>query len=459
MKKMLLVILLFFSCVTIQAITTMNDITQNMQDHNVQFVSFVFTDLLGNLKELIVPADHVPNALKHGLNFDGSSIPGCTAITQSDMLLKPDFDTFTILPWTENELITARIVCDLYLSEDEPYKGDPRYLLKMMLKQAKEMGYEFFTGPELEFFLFKNENGNMIPCDNNKYFDVEPDIGVHLNKRELLHALRAQGVNAEKLHHEVAPGQFEFSLKYGKAIDIADQIVIGKQTVKSFAREWGLHATFMPKPIYGENGSGMHIHFSLYDITNNRNAFYDAHDSMYLSKTAKQFIAGVLKYVKEFTAILNSTINSYKRLVPGYEAPIYMCWGMKNRSAMIRIPRINADQVGGARAELRSADALCNPYLAFAIILMAGLEGIKQNLDVVPPVEDNLYKLSIEEINARGIALLPSSLNESLTLLEQSTFVQTVLGERLLAEFLKAKKKELLAFNTTVTGWEKNQYY
>ncbi len=457
MKKMLLTITLLVSYTITQAITE-TDIMRRMRDDEIEFVSFVFSDLLGNLKELIVPAEHVPNALEHGLNFDGSSVPGCTAITESDMLLKPDLNTFTVIPWTQDELTTARIVCDLYLSENEPYTGDPRYLLKTILKQAKDMGYEFFTGPELEFFLFTNDNGSITPCDNNKYFDVETDIGVHLNKRELLHALRAQGVDAEKLHHEVAPGQHEFSLKYGKAIDIADQIVIGKQTVKSFARQWGLYATFMPKPIYGENGSGMHIHFSLYDIANNRNAFYDANDSMYLSKTAKQYIAGVLKYVKEFTAILDSTINSYKRLVPGYEAPIYMCWGMKNRSAMIRIPRINADQVGAARAELRSPDALCNPYLSFAIILMAGLEGIKQNLDTVPPVEDNLYKLSIEEIMARGITLLPSSLNESVALLEQSTFVQTTLGKRMFSEFLKAKKKELLAFNTAVTDWEIKQY-
>lgn len=431
-------------------------ILDTMQQEGIEFVSFVFSDLLGNQKELIIPAKFVPGALENGLCVDGSSIPGCTAITESDMLLVPDINTFTAVPWTEGEFRTARIICDLYLSENEAYKGDPRYLLKEVTKLAENMGYKFYVGPELEFFLFNKHDGS--PCDNSGYFDVETNIDAHFNKRELLHALHKQGVYAEKLHQEVAPGQHEISIRYGEAVNIADQIVIAKNSIKTLANEWGLDATFMPKPIYGENGSGMHVHFSLYDTKNDCNAFYNANDSMMLSETAHKFIAGVLTYAKDFTAIFNPTINSYKRLVPGYEAPIYVCWGSKNRSTQIRIPRVNANQGYAVRAELRSADAMSNPYLIFSIMLMAGLEGIKQNLTIVPAIEENLYGLSIEEIHARNIKTLPTSLEESLKLLEQSAFAQSILGMELLGEFIKVKKKEVREFNRIVTRWEIEQY-
>ncbi len=433
------------------------DLLARMNNGQVQFVDFVFSDISGNLKEVTRPVSYAEDTLRDGINFDGSSIPGCMAITESDMLLKPDINTYSELPWTTQRVRTARVICDIYREENEPYEGDPRVVLQKTIQEAHDMGYEFFVGPELEFFVFDKQEKK--PSDSKKYFDAETNIRNAEFQKTLLYALRAQNVKVEKLHHEVASGQLEVSIQYDDALAIADQVIIAKHTIRSLAQEVGLHATFMPKPIFGENGSAMHVHFSLYDTKNKCNAFYDKQDPVRLSTTAKHFIAGVLNRVRVMTALFNPTINSYKRLVPGYEAPIYICWGTKNRSALVRIPRINKDQAGAARAEIRSPDTMSNPYLVFAAILKAGLEGIKNKEEVMPIVEDNLYHLRSEDLHTRNILSLPTSLDEALNLLQESAFIIDLLGTNCLSEFLALKEKELYSYKTKITDWEFEKYY
>ncbi len=430
--------------------------------NEISFINYLFTDLNGCPKEVMYPAFVVDDLEENGFNFDGSSVPGMTRITESDMLAMPDMSTLSVVPWSHEHNPTARVICDIYQDEHTPYAGDPRYILKQAIEQASEMGFDFFVGPELEFYICKNDefkDANIEPCDTQAYFDDAKNKSMVSFKTKLFAALHAQNVMIEKIHHEVGPGQYEMSFKYNNALKIADQLIIAKQTIRALCQQCNLKATFMPKPFFGQNGSGMHIHFSLWNRNKNCNAFYDEEDSAKLSPTAKQFIAGVLAHITDLNALFNPTVNSYKRLVPGFEAPINICWGTKNRSALVRIPRVNDDQPNAVRAELRSGDPMANPYLAFAALLHAGLDGIKNQLSLAAPIEDNLYHLTHEERRAREIRSVPSSLENALILLQQSSFAKNVLGDCLLAEFVKNKQEEIAQYNTFITDWEIQTYF
>lgn len=432
---------------------------QQVKDEKIEFIDFLFTDMLGTLRSITIPASQFASALTNGLSFDGSSIPGCTTINESDMLLWADLKTFSIVNHMQGQQKTGRIMCDIYRATNIPYEADPRTLLKQVLAEAHELGYEFYVGPELEFFLFDAQRyEGLKPCDTAKYFQAEECSERDAQKKSLLHTLLAQGIGIEKLHHEVAPGQHEVSIRYGNALEIADQIMLCKHAIKSFARRCGQHASFMPKPIYGQNGSGMHVHFSLYDMQQKKNAFSDTQSADLLSETAHHFIAGVLQFSPELCALFNPSINSYKRLVPGHEAPIYRCWATKNRSSMIRIPQIDPTQTYAARAEIRSPDALANPYLVFAGLLKAGLEGIKSQLEAPQAAEMNVYRARSEELAARNIGTLPTSLEQALELFEQSDFMYQLLGQHAIHEYLKAKREELISFKKTITNWEIERY-
>ncbi len=458
MKRHILSLAILISSGLIADAPTYHDAIELEQVH---YIAYQFTDLNGVVKEVLYPASTVDDIVENGFNFDGSSIPGMTAITESDMLAKPDMNTFAVLPWSDYEQKTARVLCDVYSDEHTPYSGDPRHILKEALADARAMGYDFYVGPELEFFICNNnsfsENG-LTPCDTLNYFATSVHPAMTDFKTMLFNSLLAQDIVIEKIHHEVAHGQYEMSFKYGNALTIADSLIGAKQTIRSLCALNSLQATFMPKPFHGKNGSGMHIHFSLWDRENACNAFHDANHSAKLSKTAQHFLAGVLAHITELNALFNPTVNSYKRLVPGYEAPINLCWGTKNRSAMIRIPRINDNQPKAIRAELRSGDPMANPYLAFAALLRAGLDGIKKELPLADPIEDSLYKLSTEQREARGIKALPSSLQKAVALLDNSSFAKDVLGDCMLTEFVKNKTQEIAAYNTYVTDWELQAY-
>ena len=414
-------------------------IIQQIEDHKIQFVDFWFTDLLGQLREVIIPAHHVAHALTSGLSFDGSSIPGNSTVDKSDMLLQADTATFTIIPSVSEHTKSARIICDVYRSKNVPYEGDPRYRLKQAEKKAYDLGFEFLVGPELEFFLLNSDN---TPIDSDGYFSAELNLQKKENKKALMWILKAQGVNIEKLHHEVPQGQHEMSIRYAPAWHCADQVIIAKHTISTIAQNLGWNATFMPKPFLNENGSAMHIHFSLRNREDKTNAFYDKNDPTRLSPLAKHFIAGVLKHIQEISALLNPTENSYERLVPGYEAPVYVCWATKNRSALIRIPESDETDSCAVRAELRSPDATTNPYLAFTAILEAGLAGIENNEELPPAIEENLYTLTQAQIKERNIPFLPISLEQALNWFAESSFVHEKLGERIVSEFIKIKHTE-----------------
>lgn len=427
----------------------------------IRYIAYQFSDLNGAVKEVIYPASSVDDIAAHGFNFDGSSILGMTTITESDMLAKPDMSTLAVLPWSDYEQKTARVLCDVYVDEHTPYKGDPRHILKKAITHAQNMGFDFFVGPELEFFICETGNftdKSITPCDSVGYFAPAVHPAITDFKTMLFNNLLAQDIIIEKIHHEVAHGQYEMSFKYTDALTLADRLIGAKQTIQSLCALNNLKATFMPKPFQGQNGSGMHIHFSLWDKENACNAFYDASHPAKLSKTAQHFIAGVLAHITELNAVFNPTVNSYKRLVPGYEAPINLCWGTKNRSAMIRIPRVNDDQPKAVRAELRSGDPMANPYLAFAALLQAGLDGIKRELPLADPVEESLYNLSNEQRTARNIASLPSSLENAIMVLSSSSFAKEILGDYIHTEFIKNKKAEIAAYNTFVTDWELQAY-
>ncbi len=428
----------------------------------VRFVNLTFSDIHGNLKEVIQLIPYFEKSLKNGVTFDGSSMPGFASVNESDLLLKPDSSTTVSIPSyslnqhasTNQQVSTMRVMCDIYNDEYTPCESSPRYVLQKIMAQAEEMGYEFYVGPELEFFIFSQQKNKPTVCDQEGYFASGTSVRMQTAKKMLITMLQEQNINVEKLHHEVAPGQYEISIKYGNALSIADQILLAKHTIKTMAQTEGMQATFMPKPFFGINGSGMHLNFSLFDINNQCNAFYDADDPNHLSPIAQQFIAGVLNHVREITLLLNPTVNSYKRLVKGYEAPVNVCWGVKNRSALIRIPYVSDNQPNGVRAEIRSPDATTNPYLAFAALLLAGLTGIKNNEKLSKSIEKNLYRLDETALKAYNIQLLPGSLDEAIDLFEVSQFAQELLGEELFDKFIKLKRQEASAFKRAVTDWE-----
>jgi glutamine synthetase len=435
---------------------TKEDILRISQEQNVRFIRLQFTDLLGSVKNVEITVTQLEKALDNKMMFDGSSIEGYVRIEESDMYLYPDLNTWVIFPWfTEGKV--ARMICDIYLPNGSPFPGDPRGILKKALKEAEEMGFSAMNvGPEPEFFLFKtDEKGNPTTETNDQggYFDLAPmDLGENC-RREIVLTLEEMGFEIEASHHEVAPGQHEIDFKYADAIKAADQIQTFKLVVKTVARQHGLHATFMPKPLFGMNGSGMHCHQSLF--IGNENAFYDERDKIGLSNVARQYMAGVLRHARSFAAITNPTVNSYKRLVPGYEAPCYVAWSASNRSPMIRIP---ASRGLSTRVEVRNPDPAANPYLALAVMLAAGLDGIKNKMQLPPPTDRNIYVMSEEEREQQGIPSLPESLKIALNELLRNDVVCNALGDHALAHFFELKEIEWDIYRTQVHSWERDQY-
>lgn len=435
---------------------TKEDILHIAKEENVRFIRLQFTDLLGTIKNVEIPLSQLPKALDNKMMFDGSSIEGYVRIEESDMYLFPDLDTWVIFPWVTEDRV-ARLICDVYMPNGTPFEGDPRYILKRALKDAEAMGYtSMMVGPEPEFFLFKtDEKGNPTTelNDQGGYFDLAPtDLGENC-RREIVLTLEEMGFKIEASHHEVAPGQHEIDFQYADAIHAADQIQTFKLVVKTIARHHGLHATFMPKPLFGVNGSGMHCNQSLFK--GNENIFYDESDSLGLSKEARHYMAGIIKHARSFAAITNPIVNSYKRLVPGYEAPCYVAWSSSNRSPMIRIP---ASRGLSTRVEVRNPDPAANPYLALAVMLAAGLDGIKKELPLVDPVDRNIYVMSEEERVEEGIPSLPSDLKEALNELLRNEVITEALGDHALTHFFELKEIEWDIFRTQVHAWERDQY-
>jgi glutamine synthetase len=429
------------------------------QEQNVKFINLQFCDILGVVKSVTIPTTQFEDAILHGKWFDGSSIEGYLRIAESDMFLLPDLTTFRVIPWDQSEgKKHARVICNVFLPDGMPFMGDPRGALQRMVAKARRLGYEFNTGPELEFFLFKsNEPGKIgaLPNDQGGYFDLSTDLAMDV-RADMVNALEEMGIEVETSHHEVAAGQHEIDFKYADGVTTADSAVTFRYTLKAIAQRHGLHCTFMPKPIFGTSGSGMHTHMSLFK--DGENAFYDANDPYGLSQTARHFIAGVLEHAAGMIAILAPTVNSYKRLVPGYEAPVYISWARNNRSALIRIPRINPRVPKATRIELRCPDPSCNPYLAFAVMLAAGLDGIERKLPLRDAVEEDLYHMPLNERASRGIHALPGSLGEALDELKKDKVVQDALGEHIFERFVDTKSQEWDDYRLRVTPWELERY-
>lgn len=431
------------------------DVLELCKKYDVRFVRFWFVDILGQLKSFAIHVDELEAAFSEGMGFDGSSIKGFARIEESDMVAIPDPTTFTLLPWRPKEKAVARMFCDIYNPDGTPYQGDPRYALKRALDKMKKMGFtHFYLGPELEFFYFKSDKAPEI-LDEGGYFDYPMDAAEDL-RRETILALEQMGIRVEYSHHEVAPSQHEIDLRYADALEMADMVMTYKVTVKEIARKYGVYATFMPKPIFGENGSGMHTHQSLF--IGNKNAFFDANDPYHLSETAKHYTAGLLKHIKEITLVLNQWVNSYKRLVPGYEAPVYICWARRNRSALIRIPMYKPGKEKATRIELRSPDPGCNPYLAFAAMLTAGLKGIEEKYPLPAPVEQDVYHMCASDRAKLGIEELPGSLIEAIEYAEKSEVLREALGDHIFEQLIINKKLEWDDYRIRVTEYEIAKY-
>ncbi|MFI5251345.1 MAG: glutamine synthetase family protein [Bacteroidota bacterium] len=424
----------------------------------VEFIQLQFTDLNGILKGVTIPVSKLAGALEDGLWFDGSSIEGFTRIFESDMYLVLDRNTYAVIPWTKHTTVVARFMCDVYMPDGKPFEGDPRFILKRQLERAKKLGYVYNVGPELEFFLFKKENHKLVPLphDTAGYFDQTTDLAMEI-RQDMTSALIGFGIDVEALHHEVAVGQHEIDFKYADALTIADQATTLKYTLKHIASHHDLHATFMPKPIAGINGSGMHVHQSIFS-PEGKNLFFDFKDDYHLSKMAKSFIQGQLTHVRSMNAILNPTVNSYKRLVVGYEAPVYIAWGQRNRSALMRIPRYTPGREKAVRVELRCPDPAANPYLAFACMLAAGLEGIEKKMTPPAPVEENIYEFTDEEAKERKIGVLSKDLFEALVNLSKDELMRKTLGEYTFEKLWTLKTSEWDAYRMQVTGWEIDEY-
>lgn len=436
---------------------TKEDIFRLVKEENVKYIRLQFTDLLGVIKNVEIPVSQLTKALDNKMMFDGSSIEGFVRIEESDMYLYPDLDTWVIFPWTAEKGKVARLICDIYNADGTPFEGDPRNNLKRVLKEMEALGFsDFNLGPEPEFFLFKvDEKGNptLELNDNGGYFDLAPmDLGENC-RRDIVLELEEMGFEIEASHHEVAPGQHEIDFKYANAIRSCDDIQTFKLVVKTIARKHGLHATFMPKPLYGVNGSGMHCNLSLFK--NGENVFYDQNGDLQLSDDARHFIAGILKHAPAFTAVANPTVNSYKRLVPGYEAPCYVAWSAQNRSPLVRIP---ASRGISTRVEVRSVDPAANPYLVMATLLAAGLDGIKNKLTPPAAVDRNIYVMTKEEREEAGIVDLPATLAQALVTLQSNEVISNALGDHLLEHFIEAKEIEWDIFRTQVHQWERDQY-
>ena len=426
------------------------------KEHDVKFIRFWFTDILGMLKSFAITVEELETALEEGMGFDGSSIEGFARIDESDMVALPDPDTFRLLPWRPREhRAVARMFCDVLRPGGQPFEGDPRYVLKQNLKRAADLGYTFYVGPELEYFYFRNSEGTE-QLDFGGYFDLIPlDMATDL-RRETVLALEDLGIGVEYSHHEVAGSQHEIDMRYTDALTMADNVMTYRLVVKQIAIQNGFYATFMPKPIFGINGSGMHVHQSLFK--GEKNAFFDKDDEYHLTKLAKGYIAGLLKHAPEITAVCNQWVNSYKRLVPGYEAPVYQSWARRNRADLVRVPEYKPGKEKATRIEFRSPDPACNPYLTFSVMLAAGLEGIEKGYEVPEPVEENVYEMTEEERQERGIGTLPASLLEAILLAEKSEVVRKALGEHVFKAFIQNKKIEWNQYKAQVTEYELKKY-
>ena len=435
---------------------TPEEILARVEQTRIRFIDMQFTDLVGVVKNITIPVTELRDAIYNGIWFDGSSIEGFARVAESDMHLRPDLNTFAVIPWLDGEEATGRLICDVYTPDGQPFQGDPRAVLRRAIAEAEEMGFTYNTGPELEFFLLKpHADGVLIPPqphDSGSYFDAPSDKAAGL-RRQMSNTLAAFGIQVEAMHHEVASGQHEIDFRYSDALTTADASVSLRVALKVIAQQNGLYCTFLPKPIRGIAGNGMHVHQSL-AFKNGRNAFSDPGDEHGLSRLAKQFIAGQLAHARGMTAILAPLVNSYKRLVAGYEAPVYISWARINRSALIRVPRASIPE--GARVELRCADPSCNPYLAFAVMLAAGLDGIRRNLTVPEATEENLYLVDFQKRSS--LAILPESLNLALDELEKDEVVRRTLGPHLVDRLVDAKRQEWEEYRKEVTLWELENY-
>ena len=427
------------------------------KERGVKFIRLWFTDILGFLKSFAITVNELEKALEEGMGFDGSSIQGFVRIDESDMFAMPDPDTFQILPWrSKSDYSVARVFCNIIYPDGRPYEGDPRWILRKTLKRAADLGYIFYVGPELEYFYFKSSKGTPETLDEGGYFDLTPlDVASDL-RRDTVRMLEETGIEVESSHHEVAPSQHEIDLRYTDALTMADNVMTYRLVVKEVAMQHGLYATFMPKPIFGENGSGMHTHQSLFH--GSKNVFYDAKDEYHLSKVGKGYIAGLLKHAPEITLVTNQWVNSYKRLIPGYEAPVYVSWALRNRSDLIRVPAYRPGSEMASRIEYRSPDSACNPYLAFAVMLAAGLDGIEKKLALQPPTERNAFQMTQQEREEQGILTLPENLHEAIMLAEQSELLKETLGPDVLQKLIENKTAEWNQYKAQVTQFELDSY-
>jgi glutamine synthetase len=432
------------------------DVLKRVDKEKVEFVLLWFTDLEGHLKSFAITPSELEGALDDGMGFDGSSITGFNAIEESDMIAIPDPETFQILPAAAGETKVGKMICDVVTPDGNPYDGDPRYVLRRALERMESMGFDTFNvGPELEYFLFKDAEGTET-LDEGGYFAMTTMDAATELRNETIRALDSVGIPVEYHHHEVGPSQHEIDMRFAPALDMADHTITYRLIVKEVAKKAGYHATFMPKPIFGENGSGMHTHQSLF--TNGRNAFFDTDDEWHLSEVGKAFIAGQLRHARELSAVFAQWVNSYKRLVPGYEAPVYVAWSRRNRSALIRIPLYKPGAEQATRAEIRCPDPACNPYLTFASLLHAGLEGIEKGYELPPPMETNLYHLTPEQRRERGIVSLPETLGEAIDELSRSELMKKALGPHIFDRYVELKRKEWDEYRVQLTAWEMEKY-
>lgn len=431
-------------------------ILQEVQRDKIEFIDLMFCDLYGNLKSVTISPRELEDCLDNGKWFDGSSVEGFTRIHESDMLLVPDLSTYLRLPWPRGDKNVARMICDVHEPSKNPFAGDPRYILKRVLEKAQSKGYFYYVGPEIEFFLLRSQESRAYH-DTAGYFDFSPqDLATDI-RALMVSTLEKLGIKVEMTHHEVAPSQHEIDIQYSDALKTADNVMILKQTIKTVANDKGLHATFMPKPIFGVNGSGMHTHQSLFN-KDNQNLFYEKKDKYNLSSLAYHFMGGQLKYIREISAVLCPTVNSYKRLVRGYEAPVYICWGQRNRSALIRVPKHSRGREKSTRLELRCPDPSCNPYLAFAVMLAAGLKGIEEKVEPPPAVEEDVYGFDDSRLAQFYIKTLPADLKEAIDEFEKSKLMKETLGEHTFKKYLEVKSTEWRDFQRSVTDWELKKY-
>ena len=434
---------------------TKTEVMKAVKEYKVRYIRLWFTDVLGFLKGFTITVDELPRAFGDGMGFDGSSIEGFARIEESDMIAQPDPTTFAILPWESKELPVARMFCDIHTPGGKPFLGDPRYILKRNLERAKKMGFTLYVGPELEYFYFNNPK-NAIILDRGGYFDLTPlDLAQNV-RNETVSALEDLGIVVEYSHHEVASSQHEIDLRYSDAMSMADNVMTYRLVAKEIAQAKGLHASFMPKPVFGINGSGMHVHQSLFK--GSTNAFFEKKAQYHLSDIARKYIAGLLKHASEITAVTNQWVNSYKRLVPGYEAPVYICWAQMNRSALIRVPMYKPGKEKSTRIEYRVPDPACNPYLAFSVMLAAGLDGIEKNYTLPEPANDNIYHMGEEGRERAKIKSLPEDLLEAIKVTEKSELVKKALGEDLFNFFIRNKKMEWDEYKAQVTQYEIDKY-